>query len=239
MPIPIYLAMTESEMADCSVLPPKVAWMSCLFSPYGTGLTGIPRSLPPASMLILSDRIPYFRQDSDLVITQLQKTMEQFRCESLLLDFQQPDVPELLELIHKVSTFNCKVCVSQCYSEQWRGPILVPPVPLNESAESYLRKWDGREVWLEIEQTGLQITVTEDGSLYLPMKDNSSGKYPFFCRDLLCHYRQRINNTAEFYLKRTQEDHTTLLSLAKGLGVTRAIGFYSEFSTNIDKNFPE
>ena len=239
MPIPIYLAMTESEMADCSVLPPRVAWMSCLFSPYGTGLTGIPRKLPPASMLILSDRIPYFRQNPDLVVSQLQETMENFGCESLLLDFQQPDVPELLELVKRAAAISRKVCVSQCYSEQWRGPILVPPVPLNESAESYLRKWDGREVWLEIEQTGLQITVTEDGSLYLPMKDNSSEKYPFFYRDLLCHYRQRINNTAEFYLKRTQEDHTTLLSLAKGLGVTKAIGFYSEFSTNIDKNFPE
>jgi hypothetical protein len=165
--------------------------------------------------------------------------MEQFRCESLLLDFQQPDVPELQELIHKVSAFNCKVCVSQCYSEQWRGPILVPPVPLNESAESYLRKWDGREIWLEIEQTGLQITVTEDGILYLPMKGNSAEEYPYFCKELLCHYHQKITDTAEFYLKRTQEDLTELVKLAKDFGVTRGIGFYSEFPTNIDNNFPE
>ena len=239
MPIPIYLAMTESEMADCTALPPKIAWMSCLFSPYGTGLTGIPQTLPLNSILILNDRIPFLRQDQNLIVRQLKKAMNDLRCESLLLDFQQPDVPELRELIEKLSALDHKICVSVCYSNHWGGPILVPPVPLGESVEAYLQKWGGREIWLEIEQTALKITVTEDGSNYLPMKGNSAEEYPYFCKELLCHYHQKITDTAEFYLKRTQEDLTELVKLAKDFGVTRGIGFYSEFPTNIDKNSTE
>ena len=58
MAIAPFLAMTGAEMRNNSVLPDKIAWMACHFSPYGTGLSNLPKNLPAGSLLMVDDITP-------------------------------------------------------------------------------------------------------------------------------------------------------------------------------------
>ena len=58
MAITPFLAMTAAEMRNISVCPPKIAWMACHFSPYGLGLSNMPKDLPSNSLLIVDDYTP-------------------------------------------------------------------------------------------------------------------------------------------------------------------------------------
>ena len=58
MAIAPFLAMTAAETRNHSVLPPKIAWMACHFSPYGLGLSNLPQRLPPHALLLLDDITP-------------------------------------------------------------------------------------------------------------------------------------------------------------------------------------
>ena len=52
MAITPFLAMTAAEIEHSTPLPPNVAWMACHFSPYGAGLSNLPKNLPAGSLLI-------------------------------------------------------------------------------------------------------------------------------------------------------------------------------------------
>ena len=52
MAIRPFLAMTAAEIQGTETLPPKTAWMACHFSPYSTGLSNLPKALPPGLSLI-------------------------------------------------------------------------------------------------------------------------------------------------------------------------------------------
>ena len=71
MALPLNLAMTQSEIAAADLLSSPIAWMSCQFSPFGKGITNIPKSLPEGSMLILDDQQNCFTHSPDLVAQQL------------------------------------------------------------------------------------------------------------------------------------------------------------------------
>ena len=58
MAIAPFLAMTAAEMQNSSQLPPKIAWMACHFSPYGLGLSNLPKELPSDSLLMVDDITP-------------------------------------------------------------------------------------------------------------------------------------------------------------------------------------
>ena len=68
-----YLAMTAREINQCPLLPSKIAWMACHFSPYGTGLVGLPEKLPQGSLIIVNDRIPIRSHDPGQIVYQLRK----------------------------------------------------------------------------------------------------------------------------------------------------------------------
>ena len=88
MALPLYLALTAAEFQNCSSLPEHAAWMACHYSPYGLGLSNIPKDLPQGSMLILNDRTPPCRHDPELIARQLGEIAERFQCGGVLLDFQ-------------------------------------------------------------------------------------------------------------------------------------------------------
>ena len=75
MPIAHYLAMTAAEMAGNSVLPDRMAWMACHFSPSGVGLSNLPHWLPPGSLLILDDSTPIHDHDPQRVASELSACM--------------------------------------------------------------------------------------------------------------------------------------------------------------------
>lgn len=75
MALPIYLAMTPWEM-EHRELPPRCGWMACHFSPYGQGLSNLPRVLPADSLVIVNDRIPPWGHDPKLMAQQLQEVID-------------------------------------------------------------------------------------------------------------------------------------------------------------------
>ena len=103
MAITRYLAMTAAEMRNISQFPEKIAWMACHFSPYSTGISNLPQTLPAGSLLILNDIIPFHGHDPQRIAHQLTDCLEQHNCAGVLLDFQRKShghLQPMLEFLH-------------------------------------------------------------------------------------------------------------------------------------------
>ncbi len=232
MEIECYLAMTAAEIRQNFPLPPKISWMACHFSPYGTGLSNLPEELPEGSMLILNDRTPWMKHDADLILEQLRERLDIPKCSRLLLDFQRPGIPEVMKLTkHLVSSLPCPVGVSEPYAADFPCPVFLPPVPLQQTVEEYLTPWQGRDIWLELALDCEEIFLTPTGA--------ASTALPFFKpharshreEALHCHYCTQVEeDAARFTLYRTQEDLDTLLKAAASFGLTTAVGLWQELS---------
>ena len=94
MAIRPFLAMTAAEIRGTETVPPKTAWMACHFSPYSTGLSNLPKALPPGSMVILDDITPIHGHDSETIAAQLRPRLDALKCSGVLLDFQRPGYEE-------------------------------------------------------------------------------------------------------------------------------------------------
>ena len=89
MAIACYLAMTAAEFSVCTNLPPQIGWLSCHFSPSGPGLSNIPKGLPPDSVLILDDSMPFHDHKADVILRQLQEAVAAMKIRGVILDFQR------------------------------------------------------------------------------------------------------------------------------------------------------
>ena len=103
MAIRPFLAMTAAEIRGTETLPPKTAWMACHFSPYSTGLSNLPKALPPGSMVILDDITPIHGHDSETIADQLHPRLDALKCSGVLLDFQRPGYEEAELLAGRLS----------------------------------------------------------------------------------------------------------------------------------------
>lgn len=103
MAIRPFLAMTAAEIRGTETLPPKTAWMACHFSPYSTGLSNLPKALPPGSMVILDDITPIHGHDSETIAAQLRPRLDALECSGVLLDFQRPGYEEAELLAGRLS----------------------------------------------------------------------------------------------------------------------------------------
>ena len=230
MALPLYLAMTAAEIRKNTVLPPQMAYMACHFSPYGTGLSNCPAGLPKGSLLILNDRTPIHGHDPQEICDQLEDLMGQFRCTSLLLDFQRPDCEEAAKLVSYITQALPVPPVATHHYAGQATSVLLPPPPLDIPISDYLKPWRKREIWLEASLEGLQLTLTEEGcaATPLPFPACSNG---FPADKLHCHYKIKTSqDAAEFTLYRTREDLDTLLEEAESLGVTAAVGLWQELN---------
>ena len=232
MALPLYLALTATEFQKCSSLPEHVAWMACHYSPYGLGLSNLPRELPQSAMLILNDRTPPHSHNPDLIARQLKELVDTFQCGSILLDFQHPGLTENAAVVKAVTTaLSCPIGVSELYARDLPCAVLLPPVPPHVPLEEYFSPWQGREIWLEIAPGGKVITITDQGSSVSPL---SSAELPEAALEdpaLHCHYHIRtFDDRIDFTLWRTKDDLTALLQQAEALGVTHAVGLWQELS---------
>lgn len=229
MAIAHYLAMTAEEAAAGYSRPEHMAWMACHFSPYGTGLTGLPDILPENSLLILNDRTPIHRHDPDEILETLKNVISQNHCSGLLLDFQNPGIPELARLAESlIGQLPCPVAVSKIYGSE-RAPIFLPPVPLDTPLSDYIRPWQNQEIWLETALDCMVLQLTKDGCTVGSM---TATKSEIFHTDnaLHCHYQITVQKEhADFMLWRTMEDISALLEEAETLGIQTAVGLYQEF----------
>lgn len=230
MALPLYLALTAAEFQNCSSLPEHAAWMACHYSPYGLGLSNIPKDLPQGSMLILNDRTPPCRHDPELIARQLGEIAERFQCGGVLLDFQRPDMAENAAVARAVTdALPCPVGVSKLYANGLSCPVFLPPVPHHIPIEKYLSSWTGREIWLDAAPDCQVITVTEDGATFVSASPPAGSGLKD--DDLFCHYTLEISDDRiRFTLFRTDDDLAELLTSAGMLGVTRAIGLWQELS---------
>lgn len=233
MAIDRYLAMTAAEIQGNLEFPDKIGWMACHFSPYGTGLSNLPDTLPPGSMLILNDRTPICGHDPSRIIRQLSDTIDALECGCLLLDFQRGNTPETQALVKAITAhLPCPVGVSHLYAKESDCAVFLPPVPLDTPLAAHLAPWEGREVWLEAALDGLEITVTEKGAKSASLLHSAALDSPFHDEKLHCHYQIHSDeNQAKFTLFRTQEDLKELLEEAEKLGICRTVGLFQEFGS--------
>lgn len=234
MEISRYLAITQEEMASF-FLPPGYfpGFMACHFSPYGTGLSGIPQTLPRGSMLILNDRIPFRGHDPALIRQQLAEAVTALECGCLLLDFQQPGTPETQALCEALSGhLPCPVGVSDGYAGALDGPVFLPPVPPDVPLEDHLAPWKGREIWLELAPEPMEITVTEAGSRTVALPVSPDTEAGFRDEALCCRCRAEVLEGAiRFTLWRDGPCLDALSGKAAALGVTRTAQLYQQFRT--------
>lgn len=229
MAIVPFLAMTAAEMRNISALPQKMAWMACHFSPYGPGLSNMPRTLPPGTLLILDDVTPPHKHDPALVAEQLSGCAESLQCCGILLDFQRKGCAESKAIAkHLAETLPCPVVLSDPYADD-HCPVFLPPVPPSVPPEAHLLPWKGREIWLEISLEGEILTLTEQGCERAPFPRPDPDATGFFDETLHCHYSIETNEkSARFTLWRTKEDLSELLEDAESLGVASSVGLYQE-----------
>ena len=228
-----FLAQTCAEFAQCEEKPKKIAWMACHFSPYGTGLSNLPTTLPEGSMLIVNDRIPVCGHDPLQIVQQLNAAVSDFSCCAVLLDFQRHNSDENRQVAQAVlDGLSCTVGLSHLYAKAFDCPVFLPPPELDVPLDQHLAPWDGREIWLEAALDMAQFTVTEKGCTSLPLP-YSPPDGDFFRDDALCcSYRCDIRpDAAVFTLWRTPEDLENLLTKANNAGIHRTIGLYQQFRT--------
>jgi hypothetical protein len=232
MVLPLFLAMNASEL---TAFPPpeNCAWMACHFSSCGEGISNIPRTLPPGSMLILNDRVPCQGHSADLVAAQIREAASHLQCESILLDFQRPDNPETESVVQAIlDTAPCTVCVSERYGRNLPCPILLGPPPLHMPMKDYLAPWKNHEIWLEAALCQSHITVTEKGTEFSPCYPGDNLDGVFFEEALCCHYHtQFAEGHILFTLFDTPESLAKKLELAHSLGISRAVGLWQELGT--------
>lgn len=231
MEISRYLAMTQEEMAAFS--PPAgylPGFMACHFSPYGTGLSNIPRDLPAGSMLILSDRVPIRGHDPVLIRQQLEDAVLALECGCVLLDFQQPEIPETKALCEVLTqALPCPIGVSELYAQGLICPVFLSPALLDQSLREHIAPWEGREIWLDIAPEAACITVTEGGSTIVAVSFSEPPENSFEDSALHIRYRAEIfDNKILFHLWRDLPQLEALLEEAKALGITKAIGLYQQ-----------
>ena len=226
MSLPVYLAFTAAEFGPA--LPKSCAYMACHFSPYGTGLSNLPRELPEDSLLILNDRIPAQGHDPERIAGEMLELAERFVCNGVLLDFQRESRESRMIAERIVSSLPCPVGVTERYAEDLDCPVfLMPPVyqPLSQT----LKSWSGREIWLELGCATQVLTVTGNGCNISPMLSYDGGKARFYAQELACRYTTVLKeDAAVFTMSRDRECLNELLQQAEELGITRAVGLYQE-----------
>ena len=235
MVIQPFLAMTAAEMRICSRFPEKIAWMACHFSPYGLGLSNLPKELPPGSLLIVDDITPPHGHDPVLITKQLTKCAESLQCCGILLDFQRQGCEETQAIAkYLTAALPCPTAVSECYAQELDCSIFLPPLPPSVALQAYLTPWKNREVWLELGADGEKITLTEKGAESSILPYSGLEIAGFNDEQLHCHYKIETNeNAASFTLWRTKKDFEQLLEEAKTLGVINTVGLYQEIATSL------
>lgn len=233
MGCPHYLAKTGAEFRCEDGSDRPAAWMACHFSPYGTGLSNLPRKLPADSLLMVDDITPIHGHDFGFIGEQLRERVETLKCRGVLLDFQRPGYPECEDLAkHLFKALPCPVCVSSLYGEASNTPILLPPLPFCMPLKDYLEPWQGRGIWLETALEGEAVTLTENGSVASPLPGFTPTGDGFPEESLYCHYRAETSeDSITFTLWRTKEDVAAMLTEAEALGVTLAVGLFQEWNT--------
>ena len=224
MVCPLYLALTAAEFQNIAKLPDHAAWMACHFSPYGDGLSNVPKHLPEGSMLMVNDWLPVQGHDPGRIAEQI----KEFSPSRILLDFQRAGNTQTGRIVDKLlSTLSCSVGVALPYARKGI-PVLLPPVPPHTRLEDHLKAYSGYEIWLEMAPMTSYAEVTEEGTVFRET-DDIWDSTSFFDNTLKSHYQTSVEtDCVRFLLWRTKEDVLKLLKDARAFGVSCCVGLYRE-----------
>lgn len=228
MPCPLYLAMTAAEFAQKSAFSHKVAWMSCHFSPFGRGLSNVPKWLPEGSLLMADDSYPPDGHDPKEIADQLQAAADRLKPAGIVLDFQRPGDAQTERIRDAIlSSLPYPVAVALPYARR-DFPVLLPPPPPQTVLTEYLKAYRGQEIWLEVGAIQICATVTEKGCAF--QETQLQWDLPkFYDEALCCHYQTRVSkDSIQFLLLREKDDVLQLAKAAQAHGVTCCVGLYRE-----------
>lgn len=221
-----YLAMTAAELRAGGPFSFPIAWMACHFSPYGTALSNLPKSLPKGSLLILNDRTPVFGHDPDGIARQLADAVESLECDGILLDLQRPGEEQTKAIVAAVAALPCPVAVTPEYADGLPCGVFLPPPPLNAPLGAYLERWQGREIWLEIAAEEATFRVDKQGCKRI---NGVPLPCPHQDEKLHCRYGMEVQeNHIDFFLQRDETQLRALMEEAAQLGVQRFVGLYQQ-----------
>lgn len=228
--LPLYLAMTPSEIGSASALPAKMGWLACHFSGAHRGLSNLPSALPAGSMVVLDDWIEFSHHDICRIQEELEKVVSGFDCSGVLLDFQRSETPEVANLCRQLTEhLPCPVGVPEHYAKNLSCPVFLSLPDLHTPLKDCIDRWPGREIWLEAAIGAELATITEEGC---SMESCELEKLPEpWHRDDVLHCRYhwyQEGDRVKFLFHRTMDDLGKLLEEADSLGVTRAIGLYQQ-----------
>lgn len=229
MSLRFYLAMTEAEIRSATSLPRHLAYMACHFSPYGIGLTNIPKQLPPGSMLIVNDRVPVLQHDPQFILRQLTSAVQKLSVFGVLLDFQICDVPLTAQIVKVlVDGLPCPVAVSPAYGAALSCAIFSAPA-LHQRFCDFAPIKKGRPLWLDAYQETALYEINSAGCT-AGKKASPSGN-SFLDEALQCRYHFSIEkDRAIFTLSRQAEEMRGYLKNAEQAGISVAVGLYQQFS---------
>lgn len=231
MSIPVYLAMTAADFS--SPLPERAAWMAVHFSVASRGISNVPTSLPPGSLVILNDQIPWNGHSTGQICSGLGELLLRTRADGLLLDFERPPRPETMELAGALAVccqaMGCPVAMPPAYSSQVPSALFLLPGlgsgPLPEN----------REVWAELSPTALRAVIGEDGVRKEATEPwaalREAANHPVFREpELGCLYFSRASD-AEVEVQLFDTRETLVERLGRYPQITRAVGSYREWDT--------
>lgn len=223
-----YMAITNAEFYSLPQLPPQPAWMACHFSGYSSGLSNMPDTFPPDSLIMLDDSAPIQGHDPHRILQELTGLCEQVKPAGFLLDFQRAGSPETAQLAKLLfQAIPCPVAVSHLYAEDLDCPVFLPPPPLHKPLTEHLKPWGSREIWLEIAPDCQTVTVTREGCQLSPGSFAELPAPVFYHERLFCRYHtQVLKDRVIFSLQRGQQEWEALLEQADALGVTCCVGLY-------------
>lgn len=223
----IFLAKTKQEMTENP--SGKTSYLSCRFSPYGKGLTNLPNTLPPDSLLLLDDSMPPGGHDAQLVINQLKEIVSRFSVNGVLLDFQNERSEASERMVKEIlQSLPCPVAATAAYAKRFHCPVFLPPSPVNMPLCTYLKPWGGRDIYLEVAPVCTRATITPEGSHFQSLH-KTYAPLPHADHRLHCHYRVDLSpDKAAITMMRTGEDLSALAKEALDIGVSALIGLFQE-----------
>ena len=234
MAIKTYLAMTAAEFEIACYPTASMAWMACHFSPYETGLSNIPKSLPENSLLIVNDVTPIHNHDTEVIAAQLRECIERLHCIGVLLDFQRLPDTELFALTKRLAgALPCPTILPESLAKEFNNPVFLSPCPLYTPLQDHIRNWQDREIWLEIARNDTHIIINKHGTIISTEPIPNPYEHCFLDTTLNCHYTiHTTSHEANFHLWRTDDDMKDFLRNAEKLGIFNTVGLYQEFQHN-------
>ncbi len=230
MSIPLYLAMTAADFFRCEEIPPHIAWMSLHFSPAGPGLSNLPGVLPPGSMVILDDQIPWNGHSHQQVCKELRGLLQTRKIRSLLLDFERPPRLETMALSQMILSLcqeiGCSVGLPKPYRTSGEGALFLPPHPCHRTPDKLSA--EAEEIWLEVAPVGFTADILHDGvhledSPPLPLPGVPVFMSPALC---CCYTSMPASQGIRVRLFDTKKTIQAKSIIWEQLGVTRLIGLY-------------